>query len=718
MTTSQVKTIQSSIGDVPVFDRQIAIIRGEVDLAIMNGIDVPVPRDMAGGYSHEVHKQNYKWMQKAGNLYQITNEKKYAKYVKDMLMEYAEMYPTLGLHPSMKSYATGKIFWQCLNDANWLVFTSQAYDCIYDYLSKKERRHLENTLFIPFSNFLSEENPKFFNRIHNHSTWANAAVGMMALAMDNDSLLNKALYGLSNDGIDPNEVDNDGGFIKKEGTTKAGFLAQLDYSFSPDGYFAEGPYYQRYAIFPFLIFSYALHNTRPELDIFNYRDGILRKATHSLLQLTNMSGEFFPINDSQKGMSYLAFELVNAVDIIYSIDGNDKLLLDWATLQNEVSLNGAGYEVAKALKSHQASIPAKTSQDFNDGVEGEHGGVTVLRNGNLEGLFKYSTQGMGHGHFDRLSYALYDEGGEVVQDYGAVRWVNVDQKGGGRYLPENKTFGKHTVGHNALVVNQTSHFDAKVKEADEMYPEFYYSDYSDNRVNMVSSIERNAYIDTELQRSLFLINDDESQSTILIDIMQAETENTKDYDLPLWFSGHYLKGNIDCLKNLSQLLPLGDDHGYQHIWKESSCMLDLDNFQFNWMGNKRFYSATFAGMPGDEIILGRAGANDPNFNLRPDPVIIHRRNGASSTTFLSMIESHGQYSTITEIPVQPYPLFHNLKLDYQDEEYVICSFESNKHRWELLYSTADNNPNTQHSIQYDGSEHTWSGVYKLTKTNK
>jgi len=175
--------VKKGLGSAPLFDKLLAETQKEIDQTIKNGIDVPIPKDMAGGYTHQQHKRNYKWMHKAGNLYQFTGDEKYAAFVKEMLFEYAEMYPTLTLHPTMKSYATGKIFWQCLNDANWLVFTSQAYDCIYDFLSKEERDILERDLFIPFSNFLSVENPRFFNRIHNHSTWANAAVGMMALAM-------------------------------------------------------------------------------------------------------------------------------------------------------------------------------------------------------------------------------------------------------------------------------------------------------------------------------------------------------------------------------------------------------------------------------------------------------------------------------------------------------------------------------------------------------
>ena len=90
------------------------------------------------------------------------------------------------------------------------------------------------------------------------------------------SLLDRALNGVKDDNLDPNVKDNDGGYIKKEGQ-KIGFFANVDEPFSPDGYFTEGPYYQRYASYPFLIFAQALQNKKPELKMFEYKDGVLIK---------------------------------------------------------------------------------------------------------------------------------------------------------------------------------------------------------------------------------------------------------------------------------------------------------------------------------------------------------------------------------------------------------------------------------------------------------
>ena len=169
LTKQGVKDIRANLGSIPIFDKTLATTQKEVDTEIENGFDVPIPKDYSGGYTHETHKKNYILMQKAGVLYQILDDEKYAKFVKDMLFEYAKLYPTLPVHPKPRSYARGKLFWQCLNDSNWLVYTSQAYDCIYNYLSEEERNTLETDLFKPFADFISKENPQFFNRVHNHA---------------------------------------------------------------------------------------------------------------------------------------------------------------------------------------------------------------------------------------------------------------------------------------------------------------------------------------------------------------------------------------------------------------------------------------------------------------------------------------------------------------------------------------------------------------------
>lgn len=707
----------------PLFDATLAKARAEVDAEIASGIHVPIPKDMAGGYTHERHKQNFFVLQKAGALYQLTQEEKYAVYIRDMFMAYAEQYPTLGIHPTNRSYATGKVFWQCLNDANWLVYASQAYDAIYNWLTVEDRNKLETELFRPFAEFISIENPKFFNRIHNHSTWGNAAVGMIALVMKDEELLQWALYGLPDDNIEADAVDNDGGYIKTEGKRQAGFLAQLDHAFSPDGYFTEGPYYLRYAIYPYLIFAQALEKHRPDLGIFEYRDQVLQKSVFGLLQQSDPSGVFFPINDAQKGMSWMARELILAVDMMYMNGGYDPTLLSIAEKQGTVTLDEAGKRVATDIAAGKTQPFTHHSIEFRDGAEGEHGGIGILRTTATEEehclLMKYAAHGMGHGHFDRLSFSYYDESGEVIQDYGSARWVNIDQKGGGRYLPENHSWAKHSIAHNTLVVDKTSQFKGKVKVAEASKAERYYFQGEDKNVQIVSAKEKNAYPGVELHRTMVMLKDENFENPLIIDLFRVETEGSHQYDLPCWFHGHLLKTNFPYQAATTRLQTMGNDQGYQHLWQEAAGKANGTQAQVNWFREGKFFNLTTNTLAEDSLIFGRIGANDPHFNLRHDPVFILRRHAEESTLFVSILESHGSYNPVEEIPRQPFGSIKEIKTIFQDEAYSVIEFSTYAgDSWTFMFSNADENEEAKHEVKAGDSLFQWTGIYHLIKKVK
>ena len=712
MTKKGVEKIRENLGKVPLFDASLANVKVEVDQAIADGIVVPIPKDMAGGYSHEVHKKNYLLMQKAGLLYQILNDDSYALYVKNMLLQYAKMYPKLPLHPQERSYARGKLFWQALNDANWLVYTSQAYDCVYDYLTKKERATIEKNLFKPYADFLSIGSPQFFNRVHNHSTWGNVAVGMIGLVMDDAVLLDRALNGLKEDNLPAGMKDNDGGLIKKEGQ-KTGFLANVDEPFSPDGYYTEGPYYQRYAMYPFLVFAAALQNSKPEIKIFQYKNTVLLKSIYALLNLTNSEGEFFPLNDGQKGMSYYSRELVSAVAIGYTYGGRDPELLSIAKKQNRVELDESGLEVALAVQQNLAEPFVKKSLNLSDGPDGKQGGVAILRSRLNEDestlVLKYAAQGLSHGHYDKLSFSYYNNADEVIQDYGLARFVNIEQKNGGGYLKENGSWAKQSIAHNTVIQNETSHFNGDFDIGSLNHSDKYLFDVSDSNFQVVSAIENNAYPGTSLHRTMALIQDESYERPVLLDIMQIKSEQQNQYDFPYYYFGQIMSANFKYEKSKA-LMPLGDKNGYQHLWKEANGVATQDNSKVSWLNKGTFYSLTAALSTGDEIIFTRLGANDPNFNLRNDPGIIFRKKAAQNATFVNALETHGSYNTVSEFTSNAYSSITKLEKVRDDANYIAVKIH-NKDNSILLFimDVKDSSTSKTHQITIDGENYQWTG---------
>ena len=716
MTKAGVEKIRAELGTVPLFDATVESVKAEVDAEIELGIDTPIPKDYSGGYTHERHKRNFFIIQKAGALYQILDDEKYANYVRDMLFQYEAMYRDLPIHPKERSYARGKLFWQCLNDANWLVYVSQAYDAVYDFLSAEERETLEQNLFRPFADHISINNPQFFNRVHNHSTWGNAAVGMIGLVMGDDELVQRALYGIPFDEIDASAKDNDGGFIYSK-DRKAGFLANLAEPFSPDGYYTEGPYYQRYAMYPFLIFAQGLHNVKPELEIFENDGEVLLRAVDALLSLSDADGEFFPLNDGQKGMSYHAGSIVTAVDIAYHMGGEDPRLLSIAEAQGRVLLDDAGFAVAAAIRDGETKPFEKRSVNLSDGEDGTQGGVAVLRQSDedLTLVFKYAAQGLSHGHYDKLSFSLYEKGDEVLQDYGLARFVNIEQKGGGNYLKENTTWAKQTIAHNTLTVNETSHFEGKYEIGSQHHSELHFFDASNDEIHVASATETNAYPGTEMQRTMALIKNENFEKPFLLDILKVNSDKRNQYDLPFYFMGQILKVNFEY-DAPSTLKALGKKNGYQHLHLEAQGKAPSDNTKFSWMGDGKFYTLTSVTKPSDELLFTRIGANDPEFNLRRDAAFMIRRNGAEDTVFVTTVEAHGSYSPVSELAVNSNSNISELKVVYDDNDYTAVSIEDLQgHTGILVLSNKDASASKRHRLQIGKRAYQWEGPFHYTQ---
>ena len=78
----------------------------------------------------------------------------------------------------------------------------------------------------------------------------------------------------------------------------------------------------------------------------------------------------------------------------------------------------------------------------------------------------YGQHGMGHGHFDTLGVTFFNRGEEVLREYGFARWLNVETKFGGRYLPENNSWAQQTVAHNCVTVDGQTQSGADHDRAD------------------------------------------------------------------------------------------------------------------------------------------------------------------------------------------------------------------------------------------------------------
>lgn len=693
---SSVPEIVDGLEKYPLLKTSFENAKTIADKGIDAGITVPYPKDPGGGYTHEKHKRNYIEMYNSGLVYQLTNEKKYAVFVRDMLLEYANLYPTLGLHPMRKNQSPGKLFWQGLNDSMWLVYTIQAYDCVYDFLTVEERTKIENQLFRKVVEFFTVEDKYSFDRVHNHGTWAVAGVGMTGMVLGDSLMVQEALYST--------KLDGSGGFLK-----------QIDKLFSPDGYYAEGPYYQRFALLPFIVFAQALDNNMPELKIFEYKDGVLLKAVTTLMQLTNTNGKFYPINDVIKEKSWLTPELVFGTNIVYG-QTKDATLLDVVQKKGEVMISASGLAVAKAIEEGKTKKFIRKPMLISDGANGDDGGLALLRMGETNNqtslLFKFTSQGMGHGHFDRLGINLFNKGNEVLPDYGAARFLNVEAKEGGRYLPENKTWANQTIAHNTLVINEQSDFNGNLKTAEDSSPELVFADIDHKDIQIVSATDHKCYNNASINRTLVLF--EEEKRTYLVDIFNVKNEKEAQIDLPIYYNGQIIHTNFDYTR-LNKFKVLGEANGYQHLIIDAKAQNLPTTTSITWMNGTGFYTISTLTNKNTEFFITRLGANDPNYNLRPQMGMLFRHPKAINQKLLTIYEMHGDYNPVTEAVSNSSGSIKNLSLIEGDHERVAVEIElkNNKKIQVFLDLKFTNSLNNEMTV--NGKLVNWQGNYKIIK---
>ncbi|UTF61027.1 alginate lyase family protein [Gilvimarinus sp. DA14] len=641
------------------------------DEALAAGVVVPWPKDAGGGYTHEQHKRNYKAMYAAAMQYQLSGDSLYSDYVGAMLSAYADMYPQLGLHPEKKEQTPGKLFWQSLNEAVWLVYAIQAYDMVAQTFTDEQNDRFQRELFYPVADYLSKGQPQTFDKIHNHGTWAVAAVGMVGYATGRHDYVEQALKGLDKSG-------------------ESGFYKQLDELFSPDGYYTEGPYYQRYALMPFVWFAKAIETNEPQKAIFEYRDGILLKAIYTTIELS-YNGLFLPINDAIKDKGIKTEELVQALAIAFEIT-SDKTLSDIARQQEKVSLSAGGVALSEIIANNEVAPYDYESKTYRDGAKGDQGALTLMRSGDNETgtlvVAKNTSQGMGHGHFDRLSWQLYDNGQEVVTDYGAARYLNVEAKYGGHYLPENDSWAKQTVAHNTLVVDQKSQFGADLDKANQHAAEqvaFVRDDLADISIGRIDT----AYKGVQMSRVQALVKPD-SIEPFVIDLFSVRADAKHSYDLPLHFNGQIIDHNLSDAETFNAWGAMGDDNGYQHmLLRAQGSNADHSN-RLTWLLDNRFYSYTYgyqaeAGENAQTLFF-QLGANDPNHNLRRDQGIV-RRLDARDAVMYAVIEPHGEYNGTAEYVQDAYSRIKSLRYTTTDTGATLTVNMGDAGTYELVVSS-------------------------------
>jgi hypothetical protein len=212
-----------------------------------------------------------------------------------------------------------------------------------------------------------------------------------------------------------------------------------------------------------------------------------------------------------------------------------------------------------------------------------------------------------------------------------------------------------------------------------------------------------------------VIKDSSLIKPFILDIVKIASNKPNQYDLPFYYLGQLMQTNFEYSTPKS-LFPLGTTNGYQHLYNEGKGVSNGNNTTLNWLLRGKFYTLTSVTSKGDELLFARIGANDPSFNLRRDPVFILRKKNSKDALFVSIIESHGVYSPVSELAINAYSQISKLEVLFDDPNYTAVAIWTKDENSKLFMVSNTNNEETQtHQLSINGKEYQWTGPFAFQK---
>ncbi|WP_386081945.1 heparinase II/III family protein [Vreelandella sp. F11] len=682
--------IRSHLNTPSLLGLTLKNLQANIDAALLVGIVIPGQGE-AGSFEHNTHKDNAKLIESAALLGKVTDNQAYLDLARDLLLGYASIYSGMPFQVARNTNPPGKLFHQILNEHIWLLSASLGYSLLQDFLCEEDKKAIVDGLFEPMLEMFTVTYAHDFDRIHNHGLWAVAAIGICGMALDRKAYVEMAVYGLEGSG----EV--------------GGFLAQIEQLFSPDGYYVEGPYYHRFAIHPLCLFAEALERHYPSLVIFDRSEKKIGRSIKTLLATAYPNGAFPALNDASRTMGIDDEGVRCAMAIYFGRYGYDEELAVLAQQQKGAWAHAHGAELSDVVVKAPESCWAP-SVLLTDGVTGQGGGHAHLKQGEGAGrqhlVVSAGQHGMGHGHFDQLGLSYFSGGREFLQEYGFCRWINVEPKFGGRYLPENEGYAKQSVAHNLVVVDCLSQHQGDHALADRYTGriEHFVERYDVDGVDAVCCSTDNAYPGVQKRRHSILLSTKHSSLPVLIDLVEVEANDTHTYDYVFNFSGQVIKWDGDYTPS-EELHALGNAHGYQHLWvvgKQS----EAPNHAMTWLHNSRFVTWHQTSQQHTSAFQILVGANDPQHNLRHDKKVI-TRTSSTANIFMNVFEEHGYFDEASETCLGSTPTLKSINLECaSDTHYIIDMNFDNGLETLVICMTEDCSPT---SIEVHGRRITTAG---------
>ena len=463
--------------------------------------------------------------------YRFTGKAEYAERAKWILTQYAEKYPGYALHDINNRTANSgaRAHAQTLDESIWIIPLAWAYDLIGETLSAEERESIEKNLLRAAATTIRRNDMG----ISNWQSWHNAGLGAVGFTLRDEALVALAMEG------------------------KSGFRFQMKNSVEGEGLWYEGAWgYHFYALDALV----QLAQMAAANGVEAWSEPALKGMFTTPLRMAFADGTLAAFNDST---SFGIFSRASLYDQAFGRYEDPAM----AAVASRQSRGWQGYLFGAA------ELPRTSMGELASEVFPASGFALLRAKGSDHAVaLKFGPHGGGHGHYDKLNFVSFANGGILAVDPGTQAYG----------APTHETWDKVTVAHNTVVVNERTQAAA----TGTLQWHSFTNEYA-----AVGAEAGPVYANTKLTRTMLLTKE------YALDVFDAESTNGQPQQFD-WVYHNYGRMKNEMATEAYTRFPRAN--GYQHLTGNRAAAPEGD------------WRVTFDGTPANSATYGSAFRSNGN----------------------------------------------------------------------------------------------------------
>lgn len=449
-------------------------------------------------YIRSIHDDYSRGALSLGLAYRFTRKQEFAAKAREILLAYAEKYPTYPQHnkDGKPGPHGGKVGCQKLDEATWSIPVIRGADLVWDTLSADDQAKIETGLFRPLVTEMRLQNLG----IHNIQCWMNSAIGLIGLLI------------------------NEPEFVKFAVDSPSGFKEQIAKGISADGQWYEGAWGYHF---------YTINGTLPLTEAGRLCGLGLYEHKRNGRSFQDMFAA--PIKLKMPDGSLPAFNDSTQTTLAGNSRHYETGFARYADPAYAAVLRGSERKTFETLLNGAFPLPsASTGETKSQNYPGT--GYAVMQHGEGKDAswlcLKYGPHGGSHGHPDKLSFVFYAAGQTLGIDPGTANYG----------VPLQSQWYKSTLAHNTLVVDGANQKQSTGQSLDWL-------DKGDATAILADAGP--IYDGVKYRRAAALFGKD---LLVVLDIAESATEHTYDF-------AYHNAGKWSSIP-AGEAIELGDKPGY------------------------------------------------------------------------------------------------------------------------------------------------------------